>query len=62
LLESEIRLKGFDQPIVLREGWAGAQARQAIPAYLAVVSLHDVERVPPRDIDSVKIHPPTTTI
>src|SRR5712691_130883 len=31
LLDSEIKLKGFDEPIRLREGWAGAQARQAIP-------------------------------
>jgi hypothetical protein len=38
LLESEIQLKGFAQPIVLHEGWAGAQARQAIPSYLAVVA------------------------
>ncbi len=38
MLESEIKLKGFKEPIHLREGWAGAQARQAIPAYLAVVS------------------------
>jgi hypothetical protein len=38
MLDSEIKLKGFDEPIHLREGWAGAQARQAIPAYLAVVA------------------------
>jgi hypothetical protein len=38
LLDSEIKLKGFAEPIHLREGWAGAQARQAIPAYLAVVA------------------------
>jgi len=37
VLDSEIRLKGF-APIHLREGWAGAQARQSIPAYLAVVA------------------------
>lgn len=36
-LDSEIDLKGLP-PIRLREGWAGAQARSAIPAYLAVVS------------------------
>ena len=57
MLESEIKLKGFDQPIVLREGWAGAQARQAIPAYLAVVAgyvMSNEFRV--ADIDSVKIH------
>ena len=37
MLDSEIKLKGFE-PIHLREGWAGAQARQSIPAYLAVVA------------------------
>lgn len=38
LLESEIRIKGFDAPLRLREGWAGQQARQAIPQYLALVA------------------------
>ena len=37
VLESEIKLKGYE-PIRLREGWAGPQARQAIPAYLAVIA------------------------
>jgi hypothetical protein len=37
MLDTEIRVKGFE-PIHLREGWAGAQARGAIPAYLAVVA------------------------
>lgn len=37
MLDADIRVKGY-QPIHLREGWAGAQARSAIPAYLAVVS------------------------
>lgn len=37
LLESEINVKGFP-PIRLREGWAGPQARQAIPQYLAIVA------------------------
>lgn len=37
MMDSEIDLKGF-APIHLREGWAGAQARSAIPAYLAIVS------------------------
>ena len=37
LLESEIKLKGF-APIKLREGWAGEQARQSIPQYLAIIS------------------------
>ena len=39
IMESEIKLKGF-APIRLREGWAGAQARQAIPQYLAVVAAY----------------------
>jgi len=57
MLESEIRLKGFDQPIVLREGWAGAQARQAIPAYLAVVVGYVMSNeFRPADIEGVKIH------
>jgi hypothetical protein len=57
LLESEIKLKGFTEPIRLREGWAGAQARQAIPAYLAVVAgyvMSNEFRV--ADIEKVKIH------
>ena len=37
VMDSEIDLKGFE-PIHLREGWAGAQARQAIPQYLAIVA------------------------
>lgn len=37
LMESEIKVKGFDS-IRLREGFAGQQARQAIPQYLALVS------------------------
>jgi hypothetical protein len=56
VMDSEINVKGF-APIHLREGWAGAQARQSIPAYLAVVAgyvmsneFHDAT------IESVKIH------
>lgn len=56
ILDSEIKVKGYP-PIHLREGWAGAQARQAIPAYLALVSgylisneFHDAE------IESVKLN------
>ncbi|MDQ6799273.1 MAG: hypothetical protein M3041_00385 [Acidobacteriota bacterium] len=57
MLESEIKLKGFDEPIRLREGWAGAQARQAIPAYLAVVSGYVMSNeFRPADIERVKIH------
>jgi hypothetical protein len=57
LLESEIKLKGFDEPLRLREGWAGAQARQAIPAYLAVVSAYVMSNeFRAADIERVKIH------
>ena len=57
LLDSEIRVKGIEQPIRLREGWAGAQARQAIPAYLAVVAAYVMSNeFRPADIESVKLH------
>ncbi|HEU4521689.1 MAG TPA: SpoIVB peptidase S55 domain-containing protein [Thermoanaerobaculia bacterium] len=56
VLESEIRLKGFE-PIRLREGWAGAQARQSIPAYLAVVSGYLISNeFRDAEIESVKVH------
>jgi hypothetical protein len=57
MLESEIKLKGFSEPITLREGWAGAQARQAIPSYLAVVAGYVMSNeFHAADIESVKIH------
>jgi hypothetical protein len=57
MLESEIRLKGFSQPIVLHEGWAGAQARQAIPQYLAIVAGYLMSNeFRQADIESVKLH------
>lgn len=57
LMESDIKLKGFDTPIHLREGWAGAQARQAIPAYLALVAGYVMSNeFRAADIESVKIH------
>ena len=57
MLESEIRIKGYPEPIVLREGWAGAQARQAIPSYLAVVAGYVMSNeFHSADIESVKIH------
>ena len=37
VLESEILLEGHE-PILLREGWSGGRAREAIPSYLAIVS------------------------
>ena len=37
VLESDIQVKGF-APIHLREGFAGQQARQSIPQYLAAIS------------------------
>lgn len=56
VMESEIKLRGFE-PIRLREGWAGAQARQAIPAYLAVVSAYLISNeFRDAEIESVKIH------
>lgn len=56
LMESEIKLKGFD-PIRLREGWAGPQARQSIPQYLAVVSGYLMSNeFRPTEVESVKIH------
>lgn len=55
LMESEIRVKGFE-PIRLREGWAGAQARQSIPQYLAVISGYLMSNeFHAADIESVKI-------
>ena len=56
MLESEIKLEGFE-PIRLREGWAGQQARQSIPAYLAIVAgylMSNEFRV--ADIESVKVN------
>jgi len=56
MLDSEIKLKGFD-PIKLREGWAGAQARQAIPQYLAVVAGYLMSNeFRDATIESVKLH------
>ncbi|MEO6259870.1 MAG: hypothetical protein ABIP63_05940, partial [Thermoanaerobaculia bacterium] len=56
MLESEIKIKGIDDPIRLREGWAGAQARQAIPAYLALVGGYVMSNeFRAADIESVKI-------
>ncbi|HSP34795.1 MAG TPA: SpoIVB peptidase S55 domain-containing protein [Thermoanaerobaculia bacterium] len=56
VLESEIKLKGFE-PIVLHEGWAGAQARQAIPQYLAVVSGYLMSNeFRQADIESINLH------
>jgi hypothetical protein len=56
LMESEIKVKGFD-PIRLREGWAGQQARQSIPQYLAVISGYLMSNeFRPTEIESVKIN------
>jgi hypothetical protein len=56
VMESEIKLKGYE-PIRLREGWAGEQARSAIPAYLAVVSGYLISNeFRETEIESVKIH------
>ena len=37
LLDFEINMEGY-KPIRIRDGWAGTQARQSIPVYLALVS------------------------
>jgi SpoIVB peptidase S55 len=56
-LDSDIKLRGMSQPIHLREGWAGAQARQAIPQYLAVVAGYLMSNeFQSADIESVKLH------
>lgn len=56
VLESEIDVKGFE-PIRLREGWAGAQARQAIPQYLAVISGYLMSNeFRDAQIEGVKLH------
>jgi hypothetical protein len=56
LLESEIKLKGF-APIKIREGWAGQQARQSIPQYLALVSGYLMSNeFSAAEIESVKVH------
>jgi hypothetical protein len=56
LLDSEIRIKGIAEPIHLREGWAGAQARQAIPAYLSLVAQYLISNeFRDAEIESIKI-------
>lgn len=56
LMESEIKVKGFE-PIRLREGWAGAQARQSIPQYLAIISGYLMSNeFRATEIESVKIN------
>ena len=56
VLESEIDVKGFE-PIRLREGWAGAQARQSIPQYLAVISGYLMSNeFRDAEIERVKLH------
>lgn len=56
MLESEIKISGYPA-IRLREGWAGAQARQAIPQYLAVVSGYLMSNeFRDTEIESVKIN------
>ncbi|HEX6161002.1 MAG TPA: hypothetical protein VF111_12600, partial [Thermoanaerobaculia bacterium] len=56
MLESEIKLKGFE-PIRLREGWAGQQARQSIPQYLAVIAGYLMSNeFRDAEIESVKVN------
>ncbi len=57
LLESEIKLKGFEQPIKLREGWAGEQARQSIPQYLAIITGYLMSNeFRDAEVETVKVH------
>jgi SpoIVB peptidase S55 len=56
MLDGEIKLKGYE-PIKLREGWAGQQARQSIPAYLAVVAGYLMSNeFRATEIESVKVN------
>jgi hypothetical protein len=56
MMEGEIQLKGF-APIHLREGWAGQQARQSIPQYLALVAGYLMSNeFSATEIESIKIH------
>lgn len=56
VMDSEIRIKGM-APIRLREGWAGNQARQAIPAYLAVITGYLMSNeFKAAEVEGVKIH------
>ena len=56
MMEGEIQLKGF-APIRLREGWAGQQARQSIPQYLAVVAGYLMSNeFRQTEIEGIKIH------
>jgi hypothetical protein len=55
MMDSEIKIKGF-AAIHVREGWAGAQARAAIPAYLAVISGYLISNeFRDAEIESVKL-------
>lgn len=57
VLDSDIQVRGMKQPIHLHEGWAGPQARSAIPQYLAVVAGYVLSNeFRPADIESVKLH------
>jgi hypothetical protein len=56
MLDSEIKLDGFP-PIRLREGWAGQQARQSIPQYLAVVAGYLMSNeFRAADIEAIKVN------
>jgi len=56
MMDAEIDIKG-SAPIHLREGWAGAQARQAIPSYLAVIAGYLMSNeFREAKIESVKLH------
>lgn len=55
MMEGQIQLKGY-APIQLREGWAGQQARQSIPQYLAIVAGYLMSNeFRPTEIEGIKI-------
>jgi hypothetical protein len=55
MMEGDIQLKGYPT-IHLREGWAGQQARQSIPQYLALVAGYLMSNeFSPTEIESIKI-------
>lgn len=54
-MDIELQLDGYE-PVRLREGWSGAQARQAMPSYLALLANYIIaNEFTPADIKSVKI-------
>lgn len=56
IMDTEIALDGH-APVTLRDGWAGSQAKQQIPAYLAVLSNYLIaNEFAPAKITGIKLH------